>query len=357
MQTRSQSRPRRSLRVQNQVQTSSPSDQDANSSSPSRKRARKTPIKIKKMNSPPKLDQLTLDSEPESQSNSQDENSYLCPICYDTMLYPIKLDCKHTFCFLCVKGAFHTTKTCPMCRSNIDKKLIIHPVLDAEISKKSTKKLFKESNELKQSSDISWFYESDRDKHTWWKFDLKTSLEIEKFYQEFLSQKEVNRIFPIIYYDQKKRSKMLKSCKKCGLLACFQCNVDPADTSSIPKLSPKSTADEILAHKHVIFQLNDLILAQARSQNLHIPHDYPNAAGSRSSCKHYNPNDRYQANHAKNCVIQISGQNYVIDFIQRIQYPKFDGLNFRGRIRLIARFDELDFEIDSVRGTAGIGQV
>lgn len=73
-----------------------------------------------------------------------------------------------------------------MCRSPIPDHVITHPQVVSKSSHAQT------SN----SSSIFWCYESRRDQRTWWKYDSRTSDEIESSYQKYLS--DINQT----YHDQ-----------------------------------------------------------------------------------------------------------------------------------------------------------
>ena len=95
-----------------------------------------------------------------------------------------------------------------------------------------------------------------------------------------------------------------------------------------------------------------MILNNAIALNLHIPHGYPMSAGNKKACKDYFPNVNFKLNDPKNCEIFISGNCYVVDFYERIQYPK----NGRGKARLVKRSSDWDHDFIKVRGTAGVKQ-
>ncbi len=55
------------------------------------------------------------------------ENNTACCICLcDKPNLPIKLVCGHIFCYLCIKSVkmSNVNATCPLCRTNIDKKIM-----------------------------------------------------------------------------------------------------------------------------------------------------------------------------------------------------------------------------------------
>lgn len=282
------------------------------------------------------LSQDSIDSDP-----TEDSFSSLCPICYDNMLQPIKLSCKHIFCYLCVKGAYKENKSCPMCRSPIDKSIINKPKIDT-----TTKIKFSKEEKSFQNKKIEWFYESDRDKNCWWRFDIKTSMEIEQHYLKFAEDPN----YPteqLIWYTADRQKELLRKCGKCHL--CFACLVSlPPKMQLVSQTNKKFTNQKYL--KFTVDCINMMILDNAIHLGVHIPHGYPSAAGNRRTCKDYKPIENFEAGSSKNFEAHISGSVYIIDFIEKIQYAK----NGTGRPRLIRRMDELDDEIDEIKGTAGV---
>jgi len=50
-----------------------------------------------------------------------------CPICYQEYLNPVRLQCRHIFCFLCIKGAASSSRKCPLCRHDIADRTLDEP--------------------------------------------------------------------------------------------------------------------------------------------------------------------------------------------------------------------------------------
>ena len=64
----------------------------------------------------------------ENGSNPSNDAEDLCPICLQNFLMPIELpQCKHKFCFLCIKGVALNTGKCALCRTPIPQSLITDP--------------------------------------------------------------------------------------------------------------------------------------------------------------------------------------------------------------------------------------
>ncbi|XP_025417843.1 uncharacterized RING finger protein T02C1.1-like isoform X2 [Sipha flava] len=49
------------------------------------------------------------------------DSDFTCSICLDTFKKPSVLECKHVFCYKCLKDWLSTKRTCPMCRKFIIK--------------------------------------------------------------------------------------------------------------------------------------------------------------------------------------------------------------------------------------------
>lgn len=106
-----------------------------------------------------------------------------CFICASETELMVSLECpgKHQFCILCVQGianqslhAYNDTFPCPMCRH--------------EVSKKSLEKVFlseKVVSVLKDKDTDVWCYSGRQ--HGWWAFEPQMNEELEKAYQEYLS--------------------------------------------------------------------------------------------------------------------------------------------------------------------------
>uniref|UniRef100_UPI00398F7835 E3 ubiquitin-protein ligase rnf146 isoform X2 n=1 Tax=Pristiophorus japonicus TaxID=55135 RepID=UPI00398F7835 len=73
-----------------------------------------------------------------------------CAICLQTCVHPVKLPCKHIFCFLCVKGASWQSRRCALCRQEIPEEFLDKPALLSP-------------EELKAASrgngEYAWYYE------------------------------------------------------------------------------------------------------------------------------------------------------------------------------------------------------
>lgn len=62
---------------------------------------------------------LTHEQEYGHYSTSHDPVDSDCPICFDTPSTPITLDCRHSFCEVCILEWLEKEKTCPVCRSAV----------------------------------------------------------------------------------------------------------------------------------------------------------------------------------------------------------------------------------------------
>ncbi|XP_044734129.1 E3 ubiquitin-protein ligase RNF146-A-like [Chrysoperla carnea] len=92
-----------------------------------------------------------------------------CPICLQTCLQPTLLPCGHVFCFLCTKGIAFQSKKCAMCRQEIPRDYLEKPKLLQPLPDTTTS----------LEDEYDWFYEG---RDGWWKYDERTSAEIESAY-------------------------------------------------------------------------------------------------------------------------------------------------------------------------------
>ncbi|VDI52870.1 E3 ubiquitin-protein ligase RNF146 [Mytilus galloprovincialis] len=87
-----------------------------------------------------------------------------CAVCLEQYTYPVLLPCKHSFCYLCVKGL---NGRCALCRGDIPPDYLRNPVL---VDKKEI------------AGDVvvekGWYYSSKDG--GWWKYDKVTSDEMDR---------------------------------------------------------------------------------------------------------------------------------------------------------------------------------
>ncbi|XDV46448.1 hypothetical protein PO909_014341 [Leuciscus waleckii] len=95
-----------------------------------------------------------------------------CAICLQSCVHPVRLPCRHVFCFLCVKGASWHSKRCALCRQEVPEDFLERPTLLSP-------------DELKASATggrgagtggHAWYYEG---RNGWWQYDERTSRELE----------------------------------------------------------------------------------------------------------------------------------------------------------------------------------
>uniref|UniRef100_W5NID8 E3 ubiquitin-protein ligase n=1 Tax=Lepisosteus oculatus TaxID=7918 RepID=W5NID8_LEPOC len=70
-----------------------------------------------------------------------------CAICLQTCVHPVRLPCRHIFCYLCVKGASWQSKRCALCQAA-----------------------------GRGNGEYAWYYEG---RNGWWQYDERTSRELE----------------------------------------------------------------------------------------------------------------------------------------------------------------------------------
>lgn len=88
----------------------------------------------------------------EDKTEKPKKETFECPICLESAVFPIRISCGHIFCFLCVKGAAQQVYNCPMCRQRItidfDKSPILLECPDSD------------QEEDTHADGCQWFYES-----------------------------------------------------------------------------------------------------------------------------------------------------------------------------------------------------
>ncbi|XP_066558231.1 E3 ubiquitin-protein ligase rnf146 [Amia ocellicauda] len=90
-----------------------------------------------------------------------------CAICLQTCVHPVRLPCRHIFCYLCVKGASWQSKRCALCRQEIPEDFLEKPTL---LSPEDLKAAGRGNGEY------AWYYEG---RNGWWQYDERTSRELE----------------------------------------------------------------------------------------------------------------------------------------------------------------------------------
>lgn len=101
-----------------------------------------------------------------------------CSICLDEPKLPIKLICKHIFCYLCIKSVklSHYDAKCPNCREPISDEILQQIYYDPREGK------------IGDNCEYQWLYSAK--KKGWWKFDPEHNTELEELYQEYLRGKK-----------------------------------------------------------------------------------------------------------------------------------------------------------------------
>ncbi|VIO95665.1 WWE domain containing protein [Brugia malayi] len=132
------------------------------------------------------------DSLRQDRSEKYDE----CPICYQEFAYKTELpDCRHTFCFLCIKGVALRHGACPLCRKCIPCDMFRDPVLTTLTDQPTTNRvatigepvsiMAENFDSRKKNADkVQWFYGA---RHGgWWRYERRHEGEIEEAYQRAL---------------------------------------------------------------------------------------------------------------------------------------------------------------------------
>lgn len=132
---------------------------------------------------------MTNTNDPSSTSSNTIEDKELddyleCAICLNQCMQPVQLPCTHIFCFLCAKGIALQSKKCALCRSTIPQSFLLKPNLFA----KKLDENESEEGESQTEDCYTWFYQG---KQGWWKYDERTSEEIENAYINKLDSLDV----------------------------------------------------------------------------------------------------------------------------------------------------------------------
>ncbi|KAL0967518.1 hypothetical protein UPYG_G00253260 [Umbra pygmaea] len=100
-----------------------------------------------------------------------------CAICLQTCVHPVRLPCRHVFCFLCVKGASWHSKRCALCRQEVPEDFLEHPtLLSPEDLKAAATGGQGGARAGSSGGDHAWYYEG---RNGWWQYDDRTSRELE----------------------------------------------------------------------------------------------------------------------------------------------------------------------------------
>ncbi|XP_051947405.1 E3 ubiquitin-protein ligase rnf146-like [Xyrauchen texanus] len=95
-----------------------------------------------------------------------------CAICLQSCVHPVRLPCRHIFCFLCVKGASWHSKRCALCRQEVPEDFLERPTLlsPEELKASAT------GGRGAGAGGHAWYYEG---RNGWWQYDERTSRELE----------------------------------------------------------------------------------------------------------------------------------------------------------------------------------
>lgn len=95
-----------------------------------------------------------------------------CAICLQSCVHPVRLPCRHVFCFLCVKGASWHSKRCALCRQEVPEDFLERPTLLSPEELKASASGSRGTG----AGDHAWYYEG---RNGWWQYDERTSRELE----------------------------------------------------------------------------------------------------------------------------------------------------------------------------------
>lgn len=106
-----------------------------------------------------------------------------CAICLQGCVHPVRLPCRHVFCFLCVKGASWHSKRCALCRQEIPEDFLERPLLLSPEELKAAAAGVGRGHRTGGGSnrDYAWYYEG---RNGWWQYDERTSCELEEAFSK-----------------------------------------------------------------------------------------------------------------------------------------------------------------------------
>ncbi|KAK1803757.1 hypothetical protein P4O66_020783 [Electrophorus voltai] len=100
-----------------------------------------------------------------------------CAICLQSCVHPVRLPCRHVFCFLCVKGASWHSKRCALCRQEVPEDFLERPTLLSPEELKASAS----GGRGPGAGGHAWYYEG---RNGWWQYDERTSRELEDAYNK-----------------------------------------------------------------------------------------------------------------------------------------------------------------------------
>ena len=123
---------------------------------------------------------LHLQNTNEEKESSETHNivQLECAVCLQNCVHPVKLNCHHIFCFLCVKGVTTQGKRCPMCRREISPGYLDKPNL---VTSTAQNTLYTEKVNISNDDSFSWFYEG---RNGWWEYEERAATELEVAYKK-----------------------------------------------------------------------------------------------------------------------------------------------------------------------------
>ncbi|CAG2108546.1 unnamed protein product [Medioppia subpectinata] len=124
-----------------------------------------------------------------SGAEASDGHVFECAVCLDRCLNGVRLDCRHVFCYLCVKGsAQQSNNRCPVCRHPIAHNYFDRPDLIGAVHWRHTADDDRDDERNEDGGDgsersddnMEWQYEG---RNGWWLYDCRTSRDIHKAYK------------------------------------------------------------------------------------------------------------------------------------------------------------------------------
>lgn len=104
----------------------------------------------------------------------------ICDICFDALNVPVKLQCDHQFCFLCLEQKLIETEqntACPKC--GLD---------NGNISSLSNDHNF----DVATTTNFVWLYSSNYN-NMWWSYDSESAVKLECIYKDYLVRQDIQK--------------------------------------------------------------------------------------------------------------------------------------------------------------------
>lgn len=131
-------------------------------------------------------------------NDSDTEIDETCSICIEKIKMKYKLDCGHSFCYLCLKfSLLGRTLSCPLCRSNVPNDILENATYNTSNdintnNNDNNYNNYNNNNNNKQSQKVAWFYAGRN--AGYWEYDSITTQLLEESYQTWFQNQSSNNV-------------------------------------------------------------------------------------------------------------------------------------------------------------------